>query len=233
MQPLQEGTIGALASKAPEPGQPVSPESLMRSQSTQLMPEKPRATDPRVIRQTVRLLKTQNPDIAAQWTRQNLKSIFDEVGKTNKSAQGVAFMRKIASNPAQRDNLFALIDESAGPKAREGFENFIKILDAQSTRAGSGSNTAGKLEARQEIGSDVARNLGLTPLRAISKFFNDWRYEANSEFLAKILTDPQSVKKLELLAKKPLSAAKQRLLINSIISANYEPPVNKDNSPDQ
>jgi len=214
--PLKSGRVGQLA-------EPVkSSEQGIRAQSDILMPKAPRATSPSDITKTIEILRKQDPTIARDWTRQNLKGIFDETTKEATGGQnqfgGAKFAATIAGNKQQRDNLRALVTSSSGMQAWKGFEDMLDVLQAQGQRLPANSATSFNQMMAQEMGSGGLGALPTTVTQPskVAKFYESWRIGNNSEMLAKLLTDPNTIKKLEELAKTKPNSLKAQTIVNSI-----------------
>lgn len=219
IQPLKRGPVGVIAETKG------APEQMMRTQEAVLMPQTPKALQPADIKRTVELLRRKDPTVVADWTKQNLQSIFDEtsqklVGGENQFG-GPKFAATIQGNKQQRDNLRTLITESAGMQAYQGFERMLDVLEAQGKRQPMGSATA----FNQQI-MDTMREGGLAGYAkavvspsALRTQYEQFRLGKNSELLAKILTDKDSIKKLEDLARTKPNSAKSQALVNTIVSS--------------
>ena len=103
-------------------------------------------------------------------------------------------------------------------QAWKGFEDFLDVMEAQGQRMPANSATTFNEMARQEMGGGLATKLAtpLTPSR-FTKGLEQWQMGNNAQTLAKMLTDPDSVKKLEELARTGPKSAKGQVLVNSLI----------------
>lgn len=223
--PIRQGPVGQIA------GAEKTAEGMMRAQSEALMPAAPRATTPADIKRTVELLRRKDPTILADWTRQNLEGIFDTTAKTLQTGEnqfsGPKFAAAIQGNKAQKDNLRTLITEGSGMQAYQGFERLMDVMEAQGQRMPANSATAFNEMLKQELSGGVASKLA-SPLAIsnVAKGLQEFQLGRNSKMLAKLLTDPKSVDKLEELARtKPNSARSQAIastIIGSFIAAKPE-----------
>lgn len=221
VRPLKEGTVGQLAEKTPKPGEPVDPENLMSAQAEILMKKDPTTTTPAVITQTVKILNKENPTIAREWTRQQIQSTFDRMKRAdNKETTGARTAKDLTGNPQQRANLEALVKASTGSdKAWDGFNNFLKIMEAQHKRLPVGSQTAGKLEVQGDMGKETIGTAALPGVRAAAKFFDNLRYGRNTKQMAQLLTDPKAIKRLQELARLDPGSNRAQILATSIIAS--------------
>jgi hypothetical protein len=231
VNPLQSSRVGQLA-------EPVkSSEQGIRAQSDILMPKSPRATSPSDITKTIEILRKQDPTIAQDWTRQNLKGIFDETTKNLVGGQnqfgGAKFAATIAGNKQQKDNLRALVTSSSGMQAWKGFEDMLDVLQAQGQRLPANSATSFNQMMAQEMGSGGMGALPTTVAQPskIAKFYESWRIGNNSEMLAKLLTDPNTITKLEELAKTKPNSLKAQTIVNSIAGSyiGQKPEITEEN----
>lgn len=215
--PRKQGMLGQLADTSG------TTESMMAAQRGILMPPAPMATSPQDIKLVVKLLRRQDPDVAASWTKQNIQGIFNENSQNLQSGAnqfgGAKFAASIAGNQAQRDNLKTLVSESASPQAWKGFETMLDVFQAQGKRLAAGSATTfnkAELDALS-AGGNLAK-LALTPTKPskVMDVFEEFRLGQNTKKLAELLTDPDGIKKLEALSKTKPNTAKREVLTNSI-----------------
>jgi hypothetical protein len=189
-----------------------------------LMPNAPKALNPAEIRKTVDILREQDPTIVQDWTKQNLNSIFKESAQniqTGPNPFGAAkFVKDITGNADQKANLKALIESSAGKDVWIGFENMLETMQAQGQRIPAGSATSfnNLLTQEMESGGKGAFAKWLTSLPTMARQgVQALELSSNSEMLAKMLTDPKSVEKLNELAKTKPDSRKARNIVNSVV----------------
>jgi hypothetical protein len=158
------------------------------------------------------------------WAKQNLDSIFKESTQNLQTGQnqfgGAKFARDIIGNKSQKANLQALVEESSGKDAWKGFNNMLEVFQAQGQRMPAGSATAFNNLLTQEMESGGKGAFIKAPLSiptVIREGVQAWELGKNSEMLAKMLTDPQSVEKLNELAKTKPNSAKARNIVNSVV----------------
>jgi hypothetical protein len=206
--PLERGPVGQIAEGK------VSGETLM--------PAKPVSLYPADIKRAVDLLRRKDPDVVPTWTRQQLEAVFNESAQNLQGGPnqfgGPKFAANVTGNKQQRDNLRTLVTESSGMQTWKGFEDFLDVMEAQGQRMPANSATTFNEMARQEMGGGLATKLTtpLTPSR-LTKGLEQWQMGNNAQTLAKMLTDPDSVKKLEELARTGPKSAKGQILVNSLI----------------
>jgi hypothetical protein len=215
MNPLRQGLVGQIAEGA--------------TGADVLMPAKPVALYPADIKRTADLLRRKDPNALPEWTRQNLEATFNETTQKLTSGEnqfgGPKFASSIAGNKQQRDNLRTLVTESSGMQAWQGFEKFLDIAEAQGQRMQANSATSFNDLMKQELGAGKVSKV-LSPLKAFNKVV-DWaenlQLNRNSEMLAKMLTDPDSVTKLQELARTGPRSAKAQVLANTLAGAYVAP----------
>jgi hypothetical protein len=217
INPIRQGIVGSIANATG------IPEELMAQQSRVLTPNAPKATTPADITRTVDLLRRKDPTIAADWTRQNLEGIFNETTQSMQGKQnqfgGAKFASTITGNEAQKNNLKALVEASSGKGTWEGFNNMLEVLQAQGQRMPANSATAFNNILTQEMesgGKGAFLKLPVSIPTMIREGVQAWELGKNTEMLAKMLTDPKSVEKLNELAKTKPNSAKARNIVNSI-----------------
>lgn len=188
-----------------------------------LMPKTPISLYPADIKRTVELLRRKDPSAVPDWTRQQLEGIFNETGQNLQNGPnqfgGAKFAATIQGNKQQKANLQALVQESAGMQAYQGFERVLNNLEAQGTRQGAGSATSFNNQFQRELsegGPLAAAKLVFKPSEVATKY-EEWQLGKNANKLADMLTNPNSIKQLQDLARTKPNTAKERLLVNSLI----------------
>ena len=193
-----------------------------------LMPQKPVSLYPEDIKRTADLLRRKNPEALPDWTRQQLESTFNETTQKLASGEnqfgGPKFAATIAGNPQQRKNLQALVTETGGMQAWKGFENFLDVAEAQGQRMPANSATAFNEMVKNELGSGIVSK-GLTMFKPsnLVNWAENMQLGRNSDMLAKMLTDPDSVSKLQELARTGPRSAKAQVLANTLAGAYVAP----------
>lgn len=193
-----------------------------------LMPVKPVSLYPEDIKRTADLLRRKNPEALPEWTRQQLESTFNEttqklVGGENQFG-GPKFASTIAGNPQQRKNLQALVTSTGGMQAWQGFEKFLDVAEAQGQRMPANSATAFNEMAKSELNTGpVSKALTFLKPSNLVTWAENMQLGRNADTLAKMLTDPDSVAKLEELARTGPRSAKAQAIANSIAGAYIAP----------
>jgi hypothetical protein len=193
-----------------------------------LMPPTPIALYPADIKRTAELLRRKNPEALPDWTRQNLEGIFNETTQNLATGQnqfgGAKFASTIAGNKQQRDNLRTLVTETGGMQAWQGFEKFLDVAQAQGQRMPANSATAFNEMIKTELGiGKVSKGLTFLKPSNVVAWAENLQLGRNADMLAKMLTDPDSVAKLQELAKTGPKSAKAQTLANSIAGAYVAP----------
>ena len=188
-----------------------------------LMPKTPISLYPADIKRTVELLRRKDPSAVPDWTRQQLEGIFNETGQNLQNGPnqfgGAKFAATIQGNKQQKANLQSLVQESAGMQAYQGFERVLNNLEAQGTRQGAGSATSFNNQFQRELsegGPLAAAKLVFKPSEVATKY-EEWQLGKNANKLADMLTNPDSIKQLQDLARTKPNTAKERLLVNSLM----------------
>ena len=207
INPIQQGPVGQIA------GGDVS--------RNVLMPATPVSLYPADIKRTAELLRRKDPTALPDWTRQNLESIFNETTQKLSSGEnqfgGPKFASTIAGNKQQRDNLRTLVTETGGMQAWQGFEKFLDVAEAQGQRMPANSATSFNEMIKNELGSGiVSKGLSMFKPSNIVNWAENLQLGRNADMLAKMLTDPDSVAKLQELARTGPKSAKAQTLVNSI-----------------
>lgn len=214
IQPIKAGPVGQIAEG--NVGRDV------------LMPPAPVALYPADIKRTAELLRRKNPEALPDWTRQNLEGIFNETTQKLATGEnqfgGPKFAATIAGNPQQRKNLQALVTETGGMQAWQGFEKFLDVAEAQGQRMPANSATAFNEMVKGELGTGiVSKGLSMFKPSNIVNWAENMQLGRNADLLAKMLTDPDSVAKLQELARTGPRSAKAQAIANSIAGAYIAP----------
>jgi hypothetical protein len=214
MQPMRQGPVGQIAEG--NVGRDV------------LMPPTPISLYPADIRRTADLLRRKDPSALPDWTRQNLEGIFNETTQNLVTGQnqfgGAKFASTIAGNKQQRDNLRTLVTETGGMQAWQGFERFLDVAQAQGQRMPANSATAFNEMIKTELGiGKVSKGLTFLKPSNVVAWAENLQLGRNADMLAKMLTDPDSVAKLQELARTGPKSAKAQTLANSIAGAYVAP----------
>jgi hypothetical protein len=193
-----------------------------------LMPPAPISLYPADIKRTADLLRRKDPNALPDWTRQNLEGIFNETTQNLATGQnqfgGAKFASTIAGNKQQRDNLRTLVTETGGMQAWQGFEKFLDVAQAQGQRMPANSATAFNEMIKDELGTGkISKGLTFLKPSNIVAWAENVQLGRNADMLAKMLTDPDSVAKLQELAKTGPKSARAQTLANSIAGAYVAP----------
>jgi hypothetical protein len=186
-----------------------------------LMPPAPISLYPADIKRTAELLRRKDPAALPDWTRQNLEGIFNETTQKLSTGDnqfgGAKFAATIAGNKQQRENLRTLVTETGGMQAWQGFERFLDVAEAQGQRMPANSATSFNEMIKNELGSGIAsKTLTMFKPSNIVNWAENIQLGRNADTLAKMLTDPDSVAKLQELARTGPKSAKAQTLVNSI-----------------
>jgi hypothetical protein len=193
-----------------------------------LMPATPVSLYPADIKRTAELLRRKDPTALPDWTRQNLEGIFNETTQKLATGEnqfgGAKFASTIAGNKQQRDNLRTLVTETGGMQAWQGFERFLDVAEAQGQRMPANSATAFNEMIKTDLGiGKVSKGLTFLKPSNVVAWAENLQLGRNADMLAKMLTDPDSVAKLQELAKTGPKSAKAQALANSIAGAYVAP----------
>lgn len=193
-----------------------------------LMPPAPISLYPADIKRTADLLRRKNPEALPDWTRQNLEGIFNETTQKLTAGEnqfgGPKFASTIAGNPQQRKNLQALVTETGGMQAWQGFEKFLDVAQAQGQRMPANSATAFNEMVKSELGvGPISKGLSLLKPSNLVNWAENMQLGRNADTLAKMLTDPDSVAKLQELARTGPRSAKAQVLANTLAGAYVAP----------
>lgn len=172
-----------------------------RQQANTLLPENPLDVTPAVIERTVKTLSAQDPDITRRFIAQYLRGTFNESsggGVSNNAFGGYQFAKKVADNPGQQANLIKAIEASGAKPA--AIQDALEVFRAQGTRPPVNSATSANLSESAAMGSKMADIL-MRPFKTVGGAVDTWRNGMATKELAKALSDPNSVQRLQELAR--------------------------------
>lgn len=210
VEPLTQGPMGTLAQTRD-----------FMQQARTLLPTRPTIETPDAARRTVQQLQGQDPTVARDFVRQYLKSTFDEAAQDLVGGEnifgGAKFRAEIAANPQQREILKSVVEALPGGSSTwKGFETFLDVLQAQGRRAPFNSATEFNRQITETLSggrlSQVPQTLSLW-----KKWYDDFRYGRNSAEMARLLTDPESAKKMRQLALLRPSSARAKAVVSELL----------------
>lgn len=208
--PMQEGQVGKL-SRSDDFGK----------QAAALLPEKPLDVTPQVVRKTVDTLGTVDANIVPELIAQHLRGTFNESnggGIANNPMGGYNFAKKVADNPMQRENLIEALRASG--KSPTPLIDSLDIFQAQGMKPPVNSATAANVAEGSLMGGARPLDLVTRPFSAVGRASDAWRNGWATKALAKALADPNSVERLQELARTngAHDPVKQQLLINLLLN---------------
>lgn len=209
LNPAESGPLGKMAAT-----------DDLAAQGKALFPTAPLEGSDKIVAQTVRRLVRTDKNAAFQLVRSNLKQTFDEATQAtiagNNPWGGAKFAAAVKGNAQQAKNLEAALRALPDGASRwKGMNRFFEVLEATGKRQRPGSMTAfneKELEALSQTGLVVSgakavRTLGKSALDYIAEF----KLGANTEAMARIITDPKAGALLRKLAIAQTLTERQRL----------------------
>jgi hypothetical protein len=180
----------------------------------------PKRSRPEVIAPTMRGLPN---DTKTSLVRTGLDNLFDEAMTTKQGsgqqAGGAAFARKVRGTDQIRANSEALLQGLPnGDSVRLGFNKLLDTLELTGNRLPVGSRTAAnQLQAEDLTSAGLIRDtISLSP----GKWWDRIEQSMSAKKMAKLFTDPESVKKMRQMAVTNPGSAKARALAASILGLN-------------
>lgn len=181
------------------------------------------------VSEAMRAVYQADPQAARSIIKQHMDDTFSkkaELFDTGNDQWGAAkWVNKLAKQDPRGRNLFAAL-EAVNPEATPAFKAMMKIFEAQGKRRMPGSQTQANQMLQQEMSkgtSDISGILTsggavLTSPGKLASFSRDFvdglRFGRNTEYLARVLTDPDLSAKVIAAAKmNPASNAAGRALV--------------------
>jgi hypothetical protein len=221
-EPLRQSPVGDLANIAG------GTEEKFRQARAILFPRDPETLTPAAVTKTIGHLRMNDPDVAREMTRQFLTSQFDKTTRdlsSGANAWGAAkFKATIAGGEGQATNLEAAVRALPnGDSAWRGLQNLLEVFEAQGKRHVPGSMTEPNRQLTQELSNGVSTLTGMTkPTRFIGEWWEQFRYGQNTAKMAELLTDPDSVRKMQSLAMFKPASDKAALIAAEVLGLNRE-----------
>lgn len=205
VNPMQQGQVGKLSRSDNFP-----------QQSETLLPNAPSDVTPSVVTKTASTIGAEDPSILARFLAQDLRRKYNEQAQNTVSGEpvggGARFAANVAGNEGQRGNLIAAL-RGAGSDAVPMLEA-LDVFQAQGMKPPVNSATAANAAEMGMMGSLFS------PIKSAQKLVEKWTHGWASKDLAKALTDPDSVQRLQELARinGTYSPMKQQMLIQMLMA---------------
>lgn len=210
--PMEAGPVGKIASTSGEAKNAATTQFNALVNSDNATPE--------VIRKAVGQLNMNNPSAARELAIMGLQNEFDSATArlvSGPAQGGGAKFAKEVDTPKVQAYLESLPN---GKQVYLGFRNMLDVFEAQGTRSPAGSLTATNLQSQKELtgfGVGVAADPAKW-LPAMRDFYDNFRFGKNTEEMARILVDPNSVAKMRKLAMLNPSSPSARYLVSQIVN---------------
>ncbi|MBS1725024.1 MAG: hypothetical protein JSS66_18955 [Armatimonadetes bacterium] len=229
LAPLVNGPIGKLAQR-----------DLPTQQAMDaLFPRNPLPNSAREITDAVTRLAAQRPGVAGQLVRAHIESIFNQTTRNLQAGPsqfgGASFAAAIRGNTQQAANLSAAIQALHGPEALNGFDRFLRVMEATGQRQRIGSQTAFNTEFNKIMGqggsiqsamADAASLFTHTP-RRFRETLEQYNMGQNTDQIARILTDPEGAAAFRRLALAPEGSAKAAALMSRLLALGSQSSRNR------
>jgi len=208
--PMDQGQVGKL-----------SRSDDFKAQAEAFLPEIPLDVTPSVVRKTVGSLGSVDPSITPEFIGQHLRSTFNQSnggGIANNAMGGYNFAKKVADNPMQRANLIEALQSSG--KSPTPLIDSLDIFQAQGMKPPVNSATAANLAEGTMMGGVRPLDMLTRPFSSVGRATDSWRNGWASKAMAEALSSPDSVKRLQELARTngTHDPVKQQLLINLLLA---------------
>lgn len=183
----------------------------------------PNSARPQTIRAVAgELQSSSNPAAYSDLVRAQLGRMLDEAmglvgGKPNQWA-GSKFVGSVAGTPQQRENLGATLQALPnGQRVATSADELLNVLGATGYRQPPGSMTEFNKQITEQLQGGNLRG-ALKPTTWLGDTYERFRYGANSQTLADLLTSPDGVKRLEEIARTMPDNARRQALIQMLLA---------------
>jgi hypothetical protein len=195
VEPMKNSQVGKL-SRSDE----------FKAQAGALLPENPMDVTPSVVDRTIRTVSQQDPDVVRKFLAQYLRGTFNESsggGVGNNAFGGYQFAKKVADNPGQKENLIQALKSSGANPA--GISDALDIFRAQGMKPPVNSATTANATEAAAMGQKKMIDAILHPVSVAPGYLagktDAWRNGMSTKEMAKALSDPNSIQRLEELAR--------------------------------
>ncbi len=230
IEPLMASGVGKVAGKGFDPKDTQNINNAL-SVLTDI-----KSARPRTISQVATELNKVDKTVFPSMVRVVLDNSFDKASKKLLSGEnrnaGALFAKEVYGTPQQAENLQAMIKQTAlsngnNPNATwKGFENLMTVLERTGRIPGVGSQTT----PRRQLNTELSRSklaatgdlISTSPLSSVNKAIRQWQEQGRYKELAQILTDPNSVEKIEQLARMQPNSRKARFLVSQVLNLSRE-----------
>lgn len=223
INPLTAGPVGRVAGKQgfdPSIPQNLNPVSAISNEAI---------ARPEGIRELYTQMYAVNreafPGIARTWLENAFDTATQRVQAGENRMMGANFAKAVYGTDQQIANFAETmrgVAISNGAKKPDDFvkgaQNLMKVLQMTGKVPGIGSPTGGRIAsndmARSNIAAGALETVSASPGRPLAGKLRDWAMQGNYKKLAEVLTDPNSIKKIEALGKyQPDTTTAQALAI--------------------
>jgi hypothetical protein len=205
LQPIMDSPLGKLANR----------DQTTRQAIEALFPANPLPGSAQEVQIAMTALARQRPAVASQLVRTHAEAVFNEaaqslIGGANQFG-GARFSAALRGNAQQAENLEAAVRAlPRGDEVWTGFSRFLDIMDATGKRPAQGSATAFNQQTQEALKSgslsgELANAVGTAGLKIpkrLSSWYEQLQVGKNSEELARILTNRDSVSLFRALAQE-------------------------------
>lgn len=183
----------------------------------------PARTRPQQVAATAKDLKLTDPAAYRDLIRTGIQNEFDTAMKVlangGQEFAGARLARSLRETPQTQANIEAAIRELPnGQTLLKGYNNLLDTLQATGNRLPVGSATAFNELQKSEMTAQGLSRLATNPIGGIGDWADRISSNLTSERLARIFTDPESVKLMRQLAMTNPESAKARALVGALIT---------------
>lgn len=213
LNPLMQGPMGRAAEAK-------TTESAVEA----LLPKAPLPGSEGPTAQAFRSIGRKDADAASNVVRQRLEGTYNQSARDLQGGPnewgGSNFAAQLYGNPQAKANVQAAVTETAGPQVTSELDKLVEALRATGRRQHPGSQTESNrlltraLEGGGTIGEVASSAAGrVNPLSYVRDRYQQYRYGANTDALARALIDPAMGSKIADLAASNIGSPQLRLLL--------------------
>lgn len=215
LSPLVNGPIGKLAQR-----------DLPTQQAMDaLFPRNPLPNSAREITDAVTRLAAQRPGVAGQLVRAHIESVFNQATRNLQAGPsqfgGASFAAAIRGNEQQAANLAAAVQALHGPEALNGFDRYLRVMEATGQRQRIGSQTAFNIDVNKRLAEGGAIQAAVADAMSVGthvparfrEALRNYNIGRNTDQIAHILTDPAGAEAFRRLALAPPGSAQAGALV--------------------
>jgi hypothetical protein len=221
LNPLEQGPLGRVAS---------APRNVDGAAIDAILPVAPQAQSGPHVQQAFQAINARDAEAASNLVRGKMENTFNQAsrdlqGGPNQFA-GANYRAKLYGHPQAQENLRIGIAETAGQPTVGSTDQLMEALQATGRRQHPGSKTefnkllTRSLEGGGPIGETLSSASKINPLAFLRDRYQQYRYGANTDELARLLLDQGAAGEFRRFANSRDNGPGMRAMLAAILGGN-------------